>query len=309
MIFAAVDVGSNAVRLLVSEVHRKKDGTIETEKTSLVRVPIRLGEDTFKTGFISDRKIKMLIDALRAFEQLFRVYRPISYMACATAALREAKNRNRVIKKVSGKSAIHLQIIDGLTEAKIIGAASELFLKDKKNFYLFADVGGGSTELSLFHKGNLIELHSFKIGTVRILNHKDKSNEWKNLKKYLEDIKSEFSRRLIVVGSGGNINKFSKLFARKGAKALTIRELKDGLNRLKRLSISQRISLYGLRHDRADVIVPAGNILLTIMQELRSNRILVPRIGLSDGMIRHLYHAYVDGMEPPEGIQISYFKP
>ncbi len=308
MIFAAVDVGSNAVRLLVSEVREKENGAPETEKTSLVRVPLRLGDDTFIRGSISSAKVSVLVNTLTAFEHLFRVYRPVAYMACATAALREAKNGAKVAEKVSRESGIRLDIIDGMTEAKLLGAASELFLKDTEHVYLLVDVGGGSTEISLFHRGKILDMRSFRIGTVRMLTQHDESGEWAALTDFLNDVKEKY-RRPIPVGSGGNINKLSKLFAQKGAKELRFRALEEGVARLDRLSVSERISLYGLRHDRADVIVPAGVIFLSIMRLLGSSRILVPRLGLSDGMIRHLYHAYVEGVPLPAGVEIRRFRP
>ncbi len=308
MIFAAVDVGSNAVRLLVSDVKVREDGSLETEKTSLVRVPLRLGDDTFVRGSVSVVKTAALIDTLKAFEHLFRVYRPVAYMACATAALREAKNGAKVAEKVSRESGIWLDIIDGMTEAELLGAASELFLKDTENIYLLIDVGGGSTEMSLFHGGKILEMRSFRIGTVRMLNHHDEAEEWNALQEYLKSVEMKY-RRPVPVGSGGNINKLSKLFASKGAKELSIRELREGIAKLERMSVAERISLYGLRHDRADVIVPAGTIFLTIMRQLDSPRILVPRLGLSDGMIRYLYHAHTEGKEVPEGAFIRPFRP
>jgi len=301
MIFAAVDVGSNAVRLLISDVYEKGDGAIVAEKTSLVRVPIRLGEDTFVRGIISDEKRGLLSHALHAFSNLFQVYRPVSYAACATSALREAENGAEVAAYVSRQSGIEIDIIDGKTEALIVGKGFDSHLGDTEDIYLFADVGGGSTDLSVSYRGNILELRSFKLGTVRILNNYDETAEWGALKAYLKELDEKF-RKKVLVGSGGNINKISKLFGTKGSKELTYKEIDYGIRQLENMSMDERIAKFGLRHDRADVIVPAGTIFLTIMKHLHASRILVPRIGLVDGMIRALYHDHNGTAPLPAGV-------
>lgn len=302
MIFAAIDVGSNAVRMLISDIYRNGHETV-TEKTSLIRIPIRLGEDVFNYLTVSGEKTEALIHSFRSFNSLFNVYKPVSYCACATSALREALNRNDVIDRIMKESGIRLQIINGMTEAELITMAGESIFQENGQTFIFADVGGGSTELALLHEGRITELRSFRLGTVRILNHHDEAAEWDSFKAYLSEIRSR-TGRFQIVGSGGNINKLSKLFGSKGSRELTFKELQSGLSALSDMSFENRISSMGLRHDRADVIIPAGMIFVNIMEITGAKKILVPRIGLSDGLIKYQFHCHEGDREKGE-IEIS----
>jgi exopolyphosphatase / guanosine-5'-triphosphate,3'-diphosphate pyrophosphatase len=290
MIFAAIDVGSNAVRLLISDVYEKEQGMV-MEKTSLIRVPLRLGEDTFNKGFITDSRIEMLIDSIKAFENLFKVYKPLDYMAVGTSALREAENGIEVVQKIRKETGIDLKIITGIQEAEIICSSHSFFHPEPDKFYFFIDVGGGSTEISVLYGEKILEMRSFQLGTVRILNHSDSESEWGKMRDFLKNSAVKFKNPSLI-GTGGNINKLSKLFGKKGSKELEIKELDNGLKKLSNMTLESRISELGLRHDRADVIVPAGHIYTTVMKLLKVTKITVPRIGLSDGIIRMLYERY-----------------
>jgi exopolyphosphatase / guanosine-5'-triphosphate,3'-diphosphate pyrophosphatase len=282
MKFAAIDVGSNAVRLLVSEIN-KKDGEIIAEKTSLVRVPLRLGDESFNTGFITTEKIESLVNTFKSFKYLIAVYNPVDYIAVGTSALREAKNRDEVIKTIEDETSIKIQIIDGIKEAEFLSLH-----KDIKDYYLNIDVGGGSTEATLSKENKLLDLKSFKIGTVRILNGKDKFEEWEKMNNYIRELSCKH-KDIALAGSGGNINKLSKLFGSKDSKELSFEQLYKGVTHLDSMSLYDRMYKMGLRHDRADVIVPAGKIFLNIMKTLGSEKIIIPRTGLTDSLIRFLY--------------------
>lgn len=290
MIFAAIDVGSNAVRMLISDIYR--NGTqVVSEKTSLIRIPIRLGEDVFNYLTVSEEKIEALVQSFKAFDNLFKVYKPSSYSACATSALRESLNRDDVIKRISRETGLILQTINGITEAELITMAGDSIFSDTGSYYIFADVGGGSTELAMLYNGKIVELRSFRLGTVRILNHHDEKAEWESFKDYLAELRIRTGKHQLV-GSGGNINKLSKLFASKGSRELAYRELVSGLEELSGMTLEKRISSFGLRHDRADVIIPAGTIFVNIMEIMNVKKILVPRIGLSDGLIKYQFHCH-----------------
>lgn len=289
-LFAAIDIGSNAGRLLFSRVYETKDNKIITEKTSLIRVPLRLGEDSFSKSYISEEKEKNLINSFKAFKYLFEVYKPVSYIACATSALREAINGDKIIYNIRKETGIKVNIIDGLIEAEIICASHSIDEGNPQQAYLYIDVGGGSTELSVIYENKLQIAESFKVGTVRLLNNEVKESAWKEMKNFLKDINEKYPN-IVCVGSGGNINKLSKLFSPKGSRKLSIHSLSRGISELSAMTLEQRIAL-GLRMDRADVIVPAGQIFQFILHNLHCKSIDIPRIGLADGLIKILYYKY-----------------
>lgn len=292
MLLSAIDIGSNAVRLFFSNVF-EKDSQIIVEKASLMRIPIRLGEDVFVKNKISEKKIRDLIKTMQAFKLLIEVNNPDAYKAYATSAMREARNSKEVIDRIAKASKIKIEIIDGVKEAQIVGAIQNLDMVSDYKYSLFIDVGGGSTELSLMSKKGIVTSTSFKIGTVRMLNEKVKESEWDDMKDWLLQYKNDF-KDILCVGAGGNINKIAKLFGRVPEKTLPFNNLEYALSHLKRFTLQERIELMGLRPDRADVIIPAAEIFYFIMKIMEARLLLVPKIGLSDGMVSLLYREIRD---------------
>ncbi|MCK5814425.1 MAG: exopolyphosphatase [Flavobacteriaceae bacterium] len=287
--YAAIDIGSNAVRLLISNIITEKDKSPQFKKASLVRVPIRLGADTFTTGKISEENKVRMIDAMNAFKLLMNVHGVKKYRACATSAIREASNGNEIVDDIYKHSNVKIEIIDGKTEAEIIFSTdlAELIKKDKS--YLYVDVGGGSTEFTVFSKGKLINSKSFKIGTVRLLNKTvNKKELWKSIEKWIKE-NTEGMERMTLIGSGGNINKIFKMSGKAPGKTLSYIYLNAHYKFLKQMSYDERVTELGLNPDRADVIIPATKIYLNAMKWSGSNKVMVPTIGLSDGIIKTLY--------------------
>jgi exopolyphosphatase / guanosine-5'-triphosphate,3'-diphosphate pyrophosphatase len=288
MLLGAIDIGSNAVRLFFSNVF-EQDGQIVVEKASLMRIPIRLGEDVFVNNVISEKRIKKLVKTMKAFRLLIEVTEPAAYRACATSAMREARNKDAVIQRIADEAGIHIQIIDGVEEAQIVGAIQNLEMARQFNYSLYIDVGGGSTELSIMSKNGLVASTSFKIGTVRMLSQKVKKDEWAKMEKWLLEYKEVFNQ-MLSVGAGGNINKIAKLYGRVPEKTLPFANLEYALAHLQKFTMQQRMDIMGLRPDRADVIVPAAQIFHFIMKITGAKTLLVPKIGLSDGIVSVLYH-------------------
>lgn len=286
--YAAIDIGSNGVRLLIDNVVEFKKKETQFKKSSLVRVPIRLGEDVFTTGSISENNKNRLSDAMQAFQLLMQVNGVEKFKACATSAMREAKNGKEVIAHIFNKTGIKIDIIDGKTEAKIISSTDlKQFIKTDKS-YLYVDVGGGSTEFTFFSKGNLIDSKSFKLGTVRLLDHKVEENVWNDAKNWIKE-NSEHLNEISLIGSGGNINKIFKMSGKRDGKPLSYVYIKSYYNFLNQMSYDERISELDLNPDRADVIIPATKIYLKAMKWCHAKKIYVPKIGLSDGIIKSLY--------------------
>ena len=286
--YAAIDIGSNAVRLLVNNViERKNKPTIYT-KSAIIRVPIRLGQDTFTHGSIGMPNQQRLIDAMHSFKLLMGIHSVSHYMACATSALREAKNGKQLIERIHKETEVSIELIDGKREAEII-AMTDLFdiVKAHKS-YLFVDVGGGSTELTLIRQGKTIASKSFKIGTVRLLNKMVQESEQEKYKSWITTHTKSLSR-ISVVGSGGTINKVFKMTGRNIGKPLSFMLLSEQHEYLKKRSQKELMVDLELNPDRADVIVPAVQIYLTAMKFSGSNKIYVPKVGLADGMIKLLY--------------------
>ncbi len=288
--YAAIDIGSNAVRLLIANVIDKKNsGNPQIKKSSLVRVPIRLGADTFVKGEISETNKSRMVDAMKAFKLLMNVHRVEKYRACATSAMREATNGQEIIDDICKQSNVKIEIIDGKTEAEIIFSTdlAELIQEDKS--YLYVDVGGGSTEFTVFSNGKLINSKSFKIGTVRLLNKTvNKKELWTEIEKWIKE-NTNGMKHMTLIGSGGNINKIYKMSGKSPGKSLSYIYLNAHYKFLKQMTYDQRITELDLNPDRADVIVPATKIYLKSMKWSRSNKIIVPKIGLSDGIIKTLY--------------------
>ncbi len=286
--FAAIDIGSNGVRLLISNVIEFKKKETKFVKSSLVRVPIRLGEDVFTTGEISENNKNRLCDAMQAYQLIMKVYGVEKYKACATSAMREAKNNKAIINNIFKKTGVKIDIINGKEEAQIISSTDlkQLIQSDKP--YLYVDVGGGSTEFTFFNKGNLIDSKSFPLGTVRLLDNKVEETIWKDAKQWIKRISKEL-QGISLIGSGGNINKIFKLSGKAPGSPLSFIYLNSYYKFLKEMTYNERISELDLNPDRADVIIPASKIYLSAMKWSKSNQIYVPKIGLSDGIIKNLY--------------------
>ena len=286
MKLAAIDIGSNAIRLLIEEV-RQFNGEIRIDKVSLTRVPVRLGEDVFTTGKISDERIRQLVKTMRAFWYIMDVHQVEMFRACATSAMREAKNRKAVIDTVEREANFKIEILSGEEEANLI--FSNYFSQNLniKQDYLFIDVGGGSTELTLIKKGKRVEGQSFDVGTVRSLAGSNDKAAWKSIEKWLSMHGTKLDS-LIAIGTGGNVNTLFKLQGKKPMEMLSNSEIKILYKQLNSVSLDERIFTFKLRPDRADVIIPACEIYLRIMEIGRIKQMIVPKIGLSDGMILHM---------------------
>ncbi|PJJ76059.1 exopolyphosphatase/guanosine-5'-triphosphate,3'-diphosphate pyrophosphatase [Thermoflavifilum aggregans] len=292
---AAIDVGSNAARLLIKEVRPVSRNEVDFIKLNLVRVPLRLGFDVFETGVISDQRTAHLIDTIRAYQLLMHIYEVNHYIACATSAMREAANGEQVIARVREQTGISLQIISGQQEASLIFENHVAEHLSKSKSYLYVDVGGGSTEISLFSKQRQVFTASFNIGTIRLLHQQITDAQWDELKIFLK--KNIKARELIIIGSGGNINKIFSLSKTKPGKSLSIDLLKSYYRKFKQMTVEERMHRYQMREDRADVIVPALEIYLNIMRWSGAEEILVPQIGLADGLIDHLYRQLKNGSD------------
>lgn len=285
MRYAAIDIGSNAVRLLIADIDQTKE-EISFIKNTLLRVPLRLGDDAFIQHHISDVKFKDMVSTMTAFKNLMDVYRVTDYMACATSAMRDAGNGKEVVKACK-KAGVDIQIIDGSLEAEIIYNSHLEQDMDKDKVYLYIDVGGGSTELSLFANSRLIASRSFNLGTIRILDNQDQPETWDELKDWVKT-HTQMYKQVYGIGTGGNINKLSRLANAKEDKPMSYSKLKAIYNHLTSYSLKDRINVLGLKQDRADVIIPAAEIFLTIMKIGHLKTIVAPRVGLVDGIIQTL---------------------
>ncbi len=289
MKLGAIDIGSNAMRLLISDVVENPGGKPEFVKQALVRVPIRLGFDVFETGRISEERAERLIKSVQAYKLLMQVYEVAYLKACATAAMRDAENGPELMQRVKKETGIEIEIISGQDEAAFIyenHAAESLSTNES---YLYIDVGGGSTELTFFSDGRLIAKDSFNIGTIRLLKNQVEENAWEEMKTFIKT-KTTGYHHVTAIGSGGNINKVFSLSKRKEGKPITLELLRNYYKEFSALNMEQRMSLYKLREDRADVIVPALLIYLNVMRWADAEEIYVPRIGLVDGLINILYN-------------------
>lgn len=288
MRLAAIDIGSNAARLLISEVKHNEGGEPEFAKINLVRVPIRLGFDVFDTGEISPERLEMLVESLLAFRHLLRAYDVRHVKACATSAMRDARNAREVLSKVRESTGFDIEVITGDAEASLIYENHVAEHLNRQDAYLYIDVGGGSTELTLFAEGRMVGKRSFDIGTIRLLKGRLQESRWEDMKEYLKESTRGFGH-VTAIGSGGNINKVFSLSKRKEGRPLTLEMLRDFHKEFSSCTLEQRMALYRLREDRADVIVPALQIYISAMRWAGCEDIHVPKIGLADGLIQHLY--------------------
>lgn len=287
--FAAIDIGSNAVRLLIKQL-KERDGQPVFAKVLLLRVPLRLGFDVFAGEKISEQKEKNMIRLMKSYAQLMKIYKVKHYRACATSAMRDALNGRDIIKAIRKKTGIDIEIIDGQEEAQMVYNNHIEYMEDRQGNYMYVDVGGGSTEINMLAQGELVCSRSYNIGTVRILSNAVKESEWERLKQDMAALAQSYPGTNII-GSGGNINKLYRLAEKKDKKQLriTVPTLRALHEDLKSLSVDERMEKYSLKADRADVIVPAGEIFLTIANIIDAEYIYVPVIGVADGIIDGLY--------------------
>lgn len=289
-VYGAIDIGSNAARLLIKSVDDSQEKSFKKEM--LVRVPLRLGFDVFAKGELSERKARKLKRLMKAFKQLMKIYDVNRYRACATSAMRDARNGNDVIQDIKKSTGIDIEIIDGEEEARMVYNNHVECLEDRKGNYLYVDVGGGSTEVNLLTEGVLVYSKSYNIGTVRILSNAVENGAWEKMESDLASV-THSMRHVNIIGSGGNINKLFKLAplaeADKEMKRLPVESLRAIYSKLLPLTITERMDKYNLKQDRADVIVPAAEIFLHIADTVGAEFISVPVIGLSDGIIDAMY--------------------
>ncbi|WP_456314448.1 Ppx/GppA phosphatase family protein [Pseudomonas shirazensis] len=290
--FAAIDIGSNAMRLLISNVVEQEGKEPQFNKSSLVRVPIRLGQDAFTVGEISEENIERMVDAMKAFNLLMKVHKVERYMAFATSAMREAYNAKEVVALIKKKADIKIEIIDGKKEAAIIASTDLHHLLKTDETYLFVDVGGGSTEFTLFSDGKMINSRSFKAGTVRLLNGMVHDVVWDEIEKWIKTNTADYDE-VTLIGSGGNINKLFKMSGKQQEKPLSYIYINSQYAFLNSLTYEQRIAELGLNSDRADVIIHATRIYLNAMKWSGARQIYVPKIGLSDGIVKAMYYGKI----------------
>ena len=288
MRLAAIDIGTNASRLLISEVTVNVEGVPAFNKLNLIRVPLRLGFDVFETGEISKERKHMILQTMKAYAHLMNAYGVEKSIAVATSAMRDARNRNEVVRKIFLETGINIKVISGDFEASLIYESHVAENLNANNNYLYVDVGGGSTEITFFSNNTLVYKRSFNIGTIRLLKNMVTDADWQEMKEALrENLRGQ--KNTIAIGTGGNINKVFSLSKKKDGKPLHIDVIRDYHKELSSCTLEDRIRLYNLRPDRADVIVPALMIYLQVMKWCNMEELLVPKIGLADGLIQHLY--------------------
>ena len=288
--YAAIDIGSNAVRLLIKSIDREAVQEKKIKKVMMLRVPLRLGFDVFSIGELSEKKADKLRRLMKAFRQLMKIYDVDDYRACATSAMRDARNGRTIIKKIEKDTGIRIEIIDGQEEARMIYNNHIECMEDRLGNYMYVDVGGGSTEINLLTNGELVWSVSYNIGTVRMLSNAVKEGTWQQMEEELMKV-TEGVAAINIIGSGGNINKLFRLADKKDKKLqrLPVSSMQTVYDVLKPLTPEERVEAFSLKQDRADVIVPAAEIFLKIAEVVHAEYIYVPVIGLSDGIIDNLY--------------------
>lgn len=292
MRLAAIDIGSNAARLLISDVLHNENGEVVFNKLNLVRVPLRLGLDVFAEGKISKARTGMILQTMKAYKHLLNAYEVVHLKACATSAMRDAENAQDILRKVKMETGIDIEIISGSDEAAYIYENHTAENLDKDHNYLYIDVGGGSTETTCFSKGKLVFKKSFNIGTIRLMKDMISEYQWDEMKDALRKSLKGIGN-MVAIGSGGNINKVFSLSKKKDGKPLTLELLRDYYRELGAFSTEERMIRYSLRQDRADVILHALQIYINVMRWADADTIYVPKIGLADGLIKHLYEELI----------------
>lgn len=286
MKLAAIDIGSNAIRFQISTV-LNNFGEISFKKLEYIRFPLRLGHDVFTQQSISPKSEAKFLKLMKAFSLLIDLYEVKDYMICATSAMRESTNGRTLVEKVKKETNLHIEIIDGEREAEMINDSLALFINDEENLHI--DVGGGSTELNLYHKGVKIASRSFKIGSVRKLENKEAPGAWQEMEDWVRNHVNSKFENVIAIGTGGNINKIFELSDKESGYSLSLKKIEQIREYLKGYSISERINILRLNPDRADVIIPASEIYISVMRWARAKKMKVPAVGLKDGIIKSLY--------------------
>jgi exopolyphosphatase / guanosine-5'-triphosphate,3'-diphosphate pyrophosphatase len=290
--FGAIDIGTNAARLLIGELENS-DGQKYIKKISYTRIPIRLGIDVFENGRISDKKAEEFIKSMQAFKLLSEVFNVVDLRACATSAMREAENGKEIIKRIKKEVGLKIEIIDGVEEAELILSTFFLLDFDASSPFVVIDVGGGSTEISIFKKGEKVASRSFALGTIRMIKGKVKSSVWEDLDDWIKN-KIKSNTKYLTFATGGNINKIHKILGKKSTEFITSKEFKNLYDEMDAMSLQQRQTSYKLKPDRADVIVPAFEIYSRIFKRLKTKEVFVPKIGLSDGIIYSLHQKQLE---------------
>lgn len=291
--FAAIDIGSNSVRLLIENV-LENGGAPVFKKSALIRVPVRLGGNAFTDHKIPEVAVRNLLEAMLAFKHLMRANDVLHYKGCATAAMREASNGEEIVQRIREECGIEIEIINGKTEAAFIFKSQHAALASISENFVFVDVGGGSTEITIFSKGKLVGAKSFSIGTIRMLQNQVGKKQWNGMKEWLKSHIRPL-KNFSLVGSGGNINRMAKLVQLKPGKSIPFVKLQHWVDELKEHSYEERMKIFDLNPDRADVIVPAGEIFLSLMKWSGSTEIFVPKVGLGDGIVREAYREWLAG--------------
>lgn len=287
MIYGAIDIGTNAARLLIGEIS-ETEGHPFVKKISYIRVPLRLGMDVFDFGKISDHKIEEFKKSMKAFRLISEVFNVEELRACATSAMREASNGYEVRDLIERETGVNIEIIKGEEEAELIFSTFLLLDHNPKDPFIVIDVGGGSTEISIFFKGEKTAARSFRLGTIRMLKQKAEKSEWNDVEKWLDEHVKK-NTRYKIFGTGGNINKIHKFIGKKEKDAVSYKELDEAYQKIKKYDVEERIARFNMKPDRADVIVPAFEIYLFVLKRLKTKELYVPKIGLADGMIHNLH--------------------
>lgn len=290
MNFAAIDIGTNAARLLIKNIDNNPLGETKFRKVLFIRYPLRLGMDVYSIGKVGQERATMMMRMIKGFKQMMNMYDVVDYRACATSAMRDAKNGEAIIRKIKKKTGVRIEIIDGKEEAGILYENHVAKLPDKEGTFIYVDVGGGSTEVTLIHQGQLVGSMSYNIGTLRLLNRAVKEGIVDGLKSDMEGMFANYGP-VNIIGSGGNINKLFRLAEGADRKSLKmpVESLRKLHAELQPLSIVERMDRFGLKPDRADVIVPAAEVFLIIADCIHADYVYVPTIGLADGIIGELY--------------------
>lgn len=286
-LLAAIDIGSNAARLLISHASWNHE-RVDLRKQNLVRVPLRLGKDVYQSGIISRERSEMFLDTMQAYKHLLNIYKPEAYAVCATAAMREAKNGITLLKQVREYTGMEVKLIDGLEEARLIRNTGKIQPRESYSFTMFVDVGGGSTEISVLTDAGLVAEESFPLGTLRKTSGPDYEQSKKRMITWLKQFQGYYGK-IHLIGSGGNINKLVKLYGDMKNRLISFNELNTAILHMQALDVKERMLRYNLREDRADVIVPAARIFTGIMQQIQADFTEAPKIGVADGLITDLF--------------------